>query len=1582
MDISSLRGKSVTLLVDRASNTICHLVMQPGTPGNEISVPSGSGDDAARITVTIPAEGSLRLLFRGTADSMPTRVICSDPSFPITIESTSKNKNLPPWHPTSAHFNWTVLPEREWLDDTHYRTYIEGLGATNEKDAHDSFRFDFARFRDEDKSRIQTELQDWALRFFDYGGDVYVEEGSTEFGSGTRTDSSWFATAYPRTYSPALVAPDAERKMIYDHFVDDRWASAYRNLVVPDGRYDKLWEFVAGSTVLFNETAVRNNNAKELDALPALPDGGLDVTFPRIHPVSAPVVQLSSRLDEPSTPGRPAPPGPVWEVILERHPEQVLKESNHHLQARLEFHDVIWTRFRRFRYSEQLVALQDIFFQRHLSWKVPSPDEPFLKLPDDVNLNPRFTFMVEGRTLIDNQEVSRHQSQIWRIRDLIIAALPESERVVIQVRIVTAADGQLVLIFVAQEDREIHLVDRLDAGRELTVIENDTLHAISIRHVENQLDDSVALPLAPVHPNDPKEWKAQDWVERQGRIPVESLSSDVRRLIDLPLRQDRLKGGAMVYQFDGIPYFYAQRLFFAARAGTEHSALTRLDHSDFHYVSPIPETNAAGLERDGDRFRQIEITLSRYWDCLESTARNRWPSETPNEPGMSLSVSANGVFVGGQFGSVHRCDPRTKMMAVPIAVHQGRVVKLIAQETPGRLYCIGHDRTLKRWDLETDPPIEAPIAQFDFPVHTLALSDGTIAVGDSSGQLHTFAEDDLIRTGIRLVMAHDITALIGFPNGDWLIGGADGQITRVRADLSAQTDWADEHDGKVTAFAISNDGSKLCSVGEDALLVVWDLATETAELRVEHQGPSADGSSTMVPIPLTDVAISDDGSVVAIAGKDGKVFSGSINDFATPKRIGDHGSGRTSVHFVSAVDAFMSTGQDGTIQKLGKTVASLDAGTFSSLPETGVVYQYTLVKPGKVIETISEIRFDSLQPHGFLARDIAVGYKTSVIKLNSPNSNDPRMRLITTLERDIKASATISFATAGTSSQASLTFDAREAGATGSRIRINFLKASLGGSVLPSVSVADLQITVTLNTTSGSESTVANIIAAIDANVAASELVSTTLTGSADQDATYKSAPWELSLGESVTQWVSSRQSFDEARVPTGVAFSVPHACRLHWAGALSIVRTEEDKLREQIDELIAPETGFGVDASFREALLLLRRQEPDSVKEVLISAPADAAVRDRLFRSGRISLELVSLLNERGVLMKLRSWLEEIPASNTWLAYSGNRTHRLEVTANTMKVYQVVRDNVAEASIGLEQLSELPAFRGVYQLSPTPDWSEVNRPNVGAELPRDEWTLKWLGAMSQTQFEILKREENGEAKGWTVTSDFRTSLLAMLQALVDHTVKVGFDGNHPDIAEIPTILHDRLEISDTPGGAATEHQITWTGFVLHRESLDGVIAGADDDVLEALDDLHALNSGEQGFRDAIDALRRKLVGVVSEREVVEVLIDDPQWFPRPTNDDLKTHFPELAKHLMVRAGIMSFTGVMTQPEAKILFEQAKSDLPLATTPDQRAVEELFADAFNSGLDGARIEVRTRLGSARMRSREVEAIVRREDEGS
>ncbi len=155
---------------------------------------------------------------------------------------------------------------------------------------------------------------------------------------------------------------------------------------------------------------------------------------------------------------------------------------------------------------------------------------------------------------------------------------------------------------------------------------------------------------------------------------------------------------------------------------------------------------------------------------------------------------------------------------------------------------------------------------------------------------------------------------------------------------------------------------------------------------------------------------------------------------------------------------------------------------------------------------------------------------------------------------------------------------------------------------------------------------------------------------------------------------------------------------------------------------------------------------------------------------------------------------------------------------------------------------------------------------------------------------------------------------------------------------------------------------------------------GTDAEILQALDDLRDHPAGEEGFQQAVDALRKKLVGTADEREAIKVPIDDQQWLPRPTDADLREHFPELAKHLMVRSGLLSFAGVMTQAEAKTLFGHftpVAADLGLATAPDQRACEELFGDAFNSGLDGARIEVRTRRGSARMISREVEAMIDR-----
>ena len=206
---------------------------------------------------------------------------------------------------------------------------------------------------------ILSELLAWTQRFFDHGGvpaplppGARLSDGVTPdagIGRMRRTASGpWLATAYPRAGTPALVALDNAGRLRYDQLIPDRWGHILRYYLRPYDRYERLWVGVLGSETLFGEGQAPHTLTP---TLPNPQDGALDVVIERTEPVAAPVVLRSARLDEPSEPGSPAPPGPTWEVIVAEHPEQRLSESNQTLARRLDFRHVAFTLLRRFAYG-------------------------------------------------------------------------------------------------------------------------------------------------------------------------------------------------------------------------------------------------------------------------------------------------------------------------------------------------------------------------------------------------------------------------------------------------------------------------------------------------------------------------------------------------------------------------------------------------------------------------------------------------------------------------------------------------------------------------------------------------------------------------------------------------------------------------------------------------------------------------------------------------------------------------------------------------------------------------------------------------------------------------------------------------------------------------------------------------------------------------------------------------------------------------------------------------------------------------------------------------------------------------------
>ncbi|HEY0734356.1 MAG TPA: hypothetical protein VGD69_05580 [Herpetosiphonaceae bacterium] len=115
-----------------------------------------------------------------------------------------------------------------------------------------------------------------------------------------------------------------------------------------------------------------------------------------------------------------------------------------------------------------------------------------------------------------------------------------------------------------------------------------------------------------------------------------------RRSLDLPLRLGRFQQGALVLQWEALPFYYEHCLHLIAQADSKVSPVRDLAHREFEYRTPVPSASAAGAlvpwpsdapfqpAKPVDlRGRQIRILLRRFWDSLPAAAQQQWSSEEP-----------------------------------------------------------------------------------------------------------------------------------------------------------------------------------------------------------------------------------------------------------------------------------------------------------------------------------------------------------------------------------------------------------------------------------------------------------------------------------------------------------------------------------------------------------------------------------------------------------------------------------------------------------------------------------------------------------------------------------------------------------------------------------------------------------------------------------------------------------------------------------------------------------------------------------------------------------------------------------------
>ncbi|KAA3660745.1 MAG: hypothetical protein DWQ04_18560 [Chloroflexi bacterium] len=120
---------------------------------------------------------------------------------------------------------------------------------------------------------------------------------------------------------------------------------------------------------------------------------------------------------------------------------------------------------------------------------------------------------------------------------------------------------------------------------------------------------------------------------------AEKISSDSLNALDVPLRLDRFQQGAVLLQWEALPFYYEHRLLVAAQADTVVSEINQVSNQDFEYLAPEPKASMIGahgkIKHNGAEASiegwKLTIPLRQLWDSLPSDAKARWADEAPHQ---------------------------------------------------------------------------------------------------------------------------------------------------------------------------------------------------------------------------------------------------------------------------------------------------------------------------------------------------------------------------------------------------------------------------------------------------------------------------------------------------------------------------------------------------------------------------------------------------------------------------------------------------------------------------------------------------------------------------------------------------------------------------------------------------------------------------------------------------------------------------------------------------------------------------------------------------------------------------------------
>jgi len=303
-----------------------------------------------------------------------------------------------------------------------------------------------------------------------------------------------------------------------------------------------------------------------------------------------------------------------------------------------------------------------------------------------------------------------------------------------------------------------------------------------------------------------------------------------------------------------------------------------------------------------DRTGEIRIweTDATAWPCLMGSHVDT-VFAVAARPGTSKFVSASNDRTVRIWD---RNDPTTCSV---LTGHADGVLTLAISDDGLRLATGGHqgDPTIRLWDLATDPPtVTDTLDGHASEVHRLRFCpDGrTLASAAGHGDSTLRLWDLDAGTATEVMRNHPDYAIydIAFVAGGDALIWCDGHGRILRRDASGLSILEPSSEA-VRALASSPDGAMIASVGDDALVRVWDIDTcfDTRAPLVTLRGHSG---------PLYAVAWSPDGRLLASGGLDGQIYVWDPTTGRLLLELAAHANFIFSLLFVDGGDTLIASG--------------------------------------------------------------------------------------------------------------------------------------------------------------------------------------------------------------------------------------------------------------------------------------------------------------------------------------------------------------------------------------------------------------------------------------------------------------------------------------------------------------------------------------------------------------------------------------------------------------------------------------------------------------------------------------------------